>query len=75
MFSPMHPGRVWVTFITLDGLADVIACNGAIRAAGVDNSEEAKRIGLALVKLSLFLLIALFIAFICKLLPTSNGLY
>ena len=62
--SPIHPGRVWLTFVTLDGVADAIAANGIIRATNA-NADEAQRLaGLYLVKISLFLLLGLFLGFI-----------
>ncbi|KAK5955241.1 hypothetical protein OHC33_003922 [Knufia fluminis] len=61
--SPIHPGRVWSTFIALDGIADAIAANGAVRAANADATEAARKAGLDLVKVSLFLLLGMFLAF------------
>jgi hypothetical protein len=61
--SPIHPGRVWSTFITLDGIADIIAANGAIRATNADATDAERRAGLDLVKISLFLLLGMFLAF------------
>lgn len=63
--SPIHPGRVWTTFITLDTLVGIIAGNGAARAAneGATNGERAT--GLILVKVSLFMMLGMFLAFMC----------
>lgn len=52
--------------MTLDAFADVIAANGAVRAANAGATDAEKEAGLALVKISLFLLIGLFLAFICE---------
>lgn len=64
--SPIHPGRVWTTFVTLDTFADIIAGNGAVRAANAGATEAERRAGLNLVKVSLFLLLGMFLAFMCK---------
>lgn len=61
--SPMHPGRVWTTFITLDLFADIIAGNGAARAANAHATDADRKVGFVLVKVSLFLLIGMFICF------------
>lgn len=61
--SPIHPGRVWTTFIALDTFADIIAANGASRAANARATPAEREAGLILVKVSLFLLIGMFLAF------------
>ncbi|RVX70068.1 hypothetical protein B0A52_06240 [Exophiala mesophila] len=62
--SPLHPGRVWTTFITLDTIDGILAGNGAAIAANPDNSPGKLNTGKILVKLSLFLLLAMFLAFL-----------
>ncbi|KAL6240778.1 hypothetical protein RBB50_012342 [Rhinocladiella similis] len=62
--SPLHPGRVWTTFIALDTIDGIIAGNGASRAANSSNSESSINAGIVLVKVSLFLLLGMFLAFI-----------
>jgi hypothetical protein len=71
--SPIHPGRVWSTFITLDGIADIIAANGAVRATNADATDAERKAGLDLVKISLFLLLGMFLAFMCKCLAAAGG--
>lgn len=62
--SPIHPGRVWTTFIALDGIDGIIAGNGAALAANLQNPEWKINLGIILVKVSLFLLIGMFGAFL-----------
>lgn len=69
--SPLHPGRVWTTFITLDTFADIIAGNGASRAVNANATPLEREIGFTLVKVSLFLLIGMFLAFMCMS-PSPN---
>lgn len=69
--SPIHPGRVWTTFIALDTFAEIIAGNGASRAANAGASESEREVGFTLVKISLFLLLGMFLAFMCKLPPSE----
>lgn len=64
--SPIHPGRVWTTFITLDTFVGIIAGNGASRAANQGASEGSRATGLILIKVSLFMMLGMFIAFFCK---------
>ncbi len=62
--APIHPGRVWTTFVTLDAIDGIIAGNGASYAANLNNTPSAQRIGVILVKVSLFLLIGMFLCFV-----------
>jgi hypothetical protein len=62
--SPIHPGRVWTTFVALDTIDGILAGNGAALATNVDNPASKIRLGVALVKASLFLLLAMFLAFV-----------
>ena len=57
--SPIHPGRVWTTFVALDLVDGIIAGNGAARAANSDNTASQIRTGFVLVKVSLFLLLGM----------------
>jgi hypothetical protein len=62
--SPMHPGRVWTTFIALDGVVGAIAGNGASYAANSSNSPAKIRLGINLAKASLILQLVMFLAFV-----------
>jgi hypothetical protein len=62
--SPLHPGRVWTTFIGLDSIVEILAGNGASKAANSAQDPGQIKIGIALVKASLLLQIALFLAFV-----------
>jgi hypothetical protein len=57
--SPLHPGRVWTTFVALDLVDGILAGNGASRAANTDSPESNRRTGVVLVKASLFMLLAM----------------
>lgn len=61
--SLIHPGRVWTTFVALDLIDGLLAGNGAAYAANPNNGESARNTGVVLVKASLLLLIAMFLAF------------
>ncbi|KIY01427.1 uncharacterized protein Z520_02979 [Fonsecaea multimorphosa CBS 102226] len=62
--SPLHPGRVWTTFVALDLIDGIIAGNGASYAANTHNSVSKIKMGIILVKVSLFLLLGMFLGFI-----------
>ncbi|KPI42686.1 Protein RTA1 [Cyphellophora attinorum] len=62
--SIIHPGRVWTTFVVLDSIDGALAGNGAALAANQDNSPSKIRLGFTLVKVSLFLLLGMFCAFL-----------
>lgn len=62
--SPLHPGRVWTTFIALDLIVEVLAANGASKVANSAHTPSLVKAGMALVKASLLLQIALFLAFV-----------
>ncbi|KAH0844213.1 RTA1 domain protein [Fonsecaea pedrosoi] len=57
--SPLHPGRVWTTFVALDLVDGIIAANGASYAANTDNSDSKVKMGIILVKVSLILLLGI----------------
>lgn len=62
--SPMHPGRVFTTFVGLDIIVEVLTGNGAANALNAKNTPAAKQAGLNLVKASLLLQLGLFAAFV-----------
>lgn len=62
--SPMHPGRVWTTFIALDLVVGIIAGNGASLASNSSNSLSKVKLGFDLAKASLILQLAMFLAFV-----------
>lgn len=62
--SVIHPGRVWTTFIALDTIDGILAANGAALATNQDNPASKIRTGVLLVKISLFLLLGMFAAFV-----------
>lgn len=61
--SPLHPGRVWSTFIGLDVIVETLAGNGASRAVNQGLTPKQREIGFDLVKASLILQVILFVAF------------
>lgn len=63
--SALHPGRVWSTFVALDMVDGVLAGIGASYAANPSNTPGQRQTGVVLVKASLFLLLAMFLAFVC----------
>lgn len=62
--SIIHPGRVWTTFVALDTIDGVLAGNGAALAANQENTPAKIRIGMNLIKASLFLLLTMFCFFV-----------
>lgn len=61
--SPLHPGRVWSTFIGLDIIVEVLAGNGAALVANQSLPSSRRETGFNLVKASLILQVILFVAF------------
>lgn len=61
--SPLHPGRVWSTFIGLDVLVEAFAANGAALAVNQGLPEARRIIGFNLIKASLIMQVVLFFAF------------
>jgi hypothetical protein len=57
--SPIHPGRVWTTFVALDMVDGVLAGIGASYASNKDNSISTIKLGIVLVKVSLFMLLGM----------------
>ena len=61
--SPLHPGRVWSTFIGLDIIVEALAANGAALVSNQSITARRRKIGFDLVKASLILQVVLFAAF------------
>lgn len=61
--SPLHPGRVWSTFIGLDIIVETFAGNGAALATNSSLPARRREIGVDLIKASLILQLILFSAF------------
>ncbi|KAI9043665.1 putative RTA1 domain protein [Aspergillus affinis] len=61
--SPIHPGRVFTTFIAMGILIEVLTANGASLVANTSNSEGSQNTGKALLKAALILQIALMVGF------------
>ncbi|KAK5063214.1 hypothetical protein LTR84_005291 [Exophiala bonariae] len=62
--SVLHPGRVWTTFVALDMVDGVLAGIGASYASNPTHTPGEIKMGVILVKASLFLLLAMFLAFV-----------
>lgn len=62
--SPMHPGRVFSTFIAMGVVIEVITANGASLVANTSNPESTQNTGKALLKAALILQIALMVGFV-----------
>lgn len=62
--SPIHPGRVFTTFIALGVAIEVITANGAAHVASSSSSESEENIGKGLLKAALILQLALMTGFL-----------
>lgn len=62
--SPIHPGRVFTTFIALGVVIEVITANGAALVANTSNPQSSQDTGKALLKAALILQIALMVGFV-----------
>jgi hypothetical protein len=62
--SPIHPGRVFSTFVALGIVIEVITANGASLVANTGNSISKQNTGKALLKAALILQIALMAGFV-----------
>ncbi|KAJ5692856.1 RTA-like protein [Penicillium macrosclerotiorum] len=62
--SPIHPGRVFTTFIAVGVAIESITANGAVRVASADSTPSQQNTGKALLKAALILQIALMVAFV-----------
>ncbi|KAJ5988936.1 RTA-like protein [Penicillium waksmanii] len=61
--SPIHPGRVFTTFIALGIAIEAITANGAVRVASSGSTPHEQSVGKALLKTALILQLALMVAF------------
>ncbi|KAG8836176.1 hypothetical protein FRC17_009519 [Serendipita sp. 399] len=61
--APMHPGRVVTTFVTLDGLCEMLMGTGIGQVVNYDKPKRVQ-IGTILIKTGLILQIVLFIGFV-----------
>lgn len=62
--SPIHPGRVFTTFIALAAVIEAITANGASRVASVDSTVSEQNTGKALLKAALIMQLALMVGFV-----------
>ncbi|CDM33896.1 hypothetical protein CBS147339_7699 [Penicillium roqueforti] len=62
--SPIHPGRVFTTFIALGVAIESITANGAARVASSNSSVSSQNIGKALLKAALIMQIVLMTGFV-----------
>ncbi|KAJ5092861.1 hypothetical protein N7456_008722 [Penicillium angulare] len=62
--SPIHPGRVYSTFIALGVIIEVITANGAVKLASSDSTAAEQNIGKGLLKAALILQLLLMAAFV-----------
>ncbi|KXG48841.1 RTA-like protein [Penicillium griseofulvum] len=62
--SPIHPGRVFTTFIALGVAIESITANGAVRVASANSTVSSQNIGKALLKAALIMQIALMVGFV-----------
>ncbi|KAJ5132528.1 hypothetical protein N7448_006686 [Penicillium atrosanguineum] len=62
--SPIHPGRVFTTFIALAVAIEAITANGAVRVASADSTVSEQNTGKALLKAALIMQIALMVGFV-----------
>lgn len=62
--SPIHPGRVFTTFIALAAVIEAITANGAVRVASPDSTTSEQDTGKALLKAALIMQLALMVGFV-----------
>lgn len=62
--SPIHPGRVFTTFIAFGVVIESITANGAARLASADSSVASQNVGKGLLKAALIMQIALMTGFV-----------
>ncbi|KAL1846390.1 hypothetical protein Plec18170_009241 [Paecilomyces lecythidis] len=62
--APIHPGRVFTTFVALGAAIEAITANGASRVANSDASADAQNAGKAMLKAALIMQIALMVGFV-----------
>lgn len=63
--SPIHPGRVFTTFVAMGVVIEAITGNGAALVANTGNTEATRETGQALLKAALILQLALMVGFVC----------
>jgi hypothetical protein len=62
--SPIHPGRVFTTFVALAVAIETITANGAARVASADATVSEQNTGKALLKAALIMQLALVVGFV-----------
>ncbi|OJJ44299.1 hypothetical protein ASPZODRAFT_71896 [Penicilliopsis zonata CBS 506.65] len=62
--SPIHPGRVFTTFVAMGAVIESITANGAALVANSSNSQSKQNTGKALLKAALILQIVLMAGFL-----------
>ncbi|KAJ5211967.1 uncharacterized protein N7498_003613 [Penicillium cinerascens] len=62
--SPIHPGRVFTTFVALAAAIEAITANGAVRVASASSTVSEQNTGKALLKAALIMQIALMVGFV-----------
>ncbi|KAJ5609227.1 RTA-like protein [Penicillium herquei] len=62
--SPIHPGRVFSTFIAVGVIIEVITANGAVQLASANSTKQQQNVGKALLKAALILQLILMAAFV-----------
>ncbi|PWY92048.1 RTA1 domain protein [Aspergillus heteromorphus CBS 117.55] len=62
--SPIHPGRVFTTFVALGAVVEAITANGAVLVANSGSTESKRKTGEALLKAALILQLALMVGFL-----------
>ncbi|KAJ6187698.1 hypothetical protein N7519_002606 [Penicillium mononematosum] len=62
--SPIHPGRVFTTFLALGVVIESITANGAAQVARTDSSVSSQNTGKALLKAALIMQIFLMVSFV-----------
>jgi hypothetical protein len=62
--SPLHPGRVFTTFLAADAVCEVLMVNGAQRLVNTRLTDHERKIGDNLVKAALILQAVLFMCFL-----------
>lgn len=61
--SPIHPGRVFTTFVAVGIAIEAITANGAARVASSGSTPHEQSVGKALLKAALIMQVALMVAF------------
>src|SRR5436190_9072585 len=61
--APIHPGRVFTTFVAMGAVIEALTGNGAALVANRENTEAKQNIGKSIIKASLILQILLMAGF------------